>query len=1166
MYISSNKKTYAKDTPLSPSLNYITLQHRLRTKSERNIHLPKRNLNSILKGQINDENQPQRGQSPSRSVPAEKNALSKPKIEPVKLDDSTAELVAALRKPQASSIAAAASRTTSRAKSNLTAAIAAASPDNALAAANMYRTVTSPPPTTTTTAAAYLEREVIRSPFEQLCGKRQIASPMRPQKPPVPVSPAADATLTPSSTTVTPAGTPSQQWQEHVQEQEGPAVDCEDVSVSMDVSTDELELDCDADMDMDIEPDSIGSSGGSSGSSGSTGGNDRKRKHGRGNRSRMMARRGTLSPASVRAMLEEACAAESEGVSTSLLLGTDNTSSSSGANGDGIFATATTTDKEVGDEDMCVSYSKSTQQSSFVQRSPVEQASMNSCDGAPVADEDGLGCTSSEGAAVSYYEALMGVNRGESPQQDTEHTKKYARSGSPSSSAFLRATEAPPVCVTDELAVFHEVVSTANADLPVTAEVVADNSDEAFAYKEEERAERSEEYLPMDTTVELPSVDVEAESAIECLHAEPGSEALLLDTDSLVGVVVVQDQEQALEVEVAEVVQPEEVVEEEVGEAAAVLTEQNLHHREQQQQRSSIVDMSETDMDVIDDFGRELDNILCDVSSLGYSTPQELSPMTFQNEEQALDGDEGSASVDVAVADQEDGDDVDASGDALDAEFMRSPFRPSTAPSSPLGSEPEISQIDATPMSPPSPELTAMTSMPSVVSESEAFIVFEQCASPEHTVSSAAYSQCTATPSSVATVEAAEESTTMLVGETAGDQIITTDANDCADGEEMLPLVDEETHGASLSLPLVAAETFASPTKVLRSPFGLAATTISSAYSSPGEELYSYLDAHRPMHPPTPPSIPRRSAPSPKVGQFSPVMRSATSSKTSSPASITSSSNCSTCEVSMNRSLDESHLMFSEHDEDLETFEMLESMVEKEFEENSGDLAWDFGLPVTAAATMPCSTSDVITRAVESVTEAETTHIVSAAAAAANIAASSSAASSSSSMTPLKSPEPATLSSAERRRRGLSSIPRYHSSPAPTTLQHNEASPRRFTNASAAVSTPLPSSHARDAQPPSTLFLDGPHDSASLSSSSTCNCPHNCSSDSAPAAVDTTNSVSSAVLDESWPAELIDIAAVEAQARARCQERVLVAHWQCEWDIVSAQTANAAIKKFRDRS
>jgi len=46
-----------------------------------------------------------------------------------------------------------------------------------------------------------------------------------------------------------------------------------------------------------------------------------------------------------------------------------------------------------------------------------------------------------------------------------------------------------------------------------------------------------------------------------------------------------------------------------------------------------------------------------------------------------------------------------------------------------------------------------------------------------------------------------------------------------------------------------------------------------------------------------------------------------------------------------------------------------------------------------------------------------------------------------------------------------------------------------------------------------------------------------------------------------WP-QPIDLASYEARARLSLQQRLETARWRFEWEMVSAQSANAAIRKF----
>lgn len=1002
MYINSNKKTYAKDTPLSPSLNYITLQHRQRTKSERNIQLPKRNLNSILKGQLNDENLPQRGMSPSSTATSTSKSLNKPKIEPVKLDDSTVELVAALLKP---------SRSTSRTKGNLTAAIAAASPENAA----FYRAVTSPP-LVATVATALFDKDVIRSPFENLCSDKRLASPLRPSKPPVPASPSdfvGDTIPAPSPQTETPA---------------------EDVS--MDISSDEVDWDCDADQQMDLEQ---------------SGGNDRKRKHGRGGRSRLMARRGTLSPASVRAMLEEACATENDGVSSNVLLGFTNTDTG-----------------DADQDDMCVSYTLSTEHS-YIIRSPEKTFSS-----AGESKHRGAGGEDVEVPeyGVPEYEVQSDADRSESPH-DTEHTKKYARSGSPSMATFLSSVEVTSVTssvvVTEESTVFQAPNGTPDTGM--------DSEHVLF-----EQSTVCEQGVEEQITIQVLQVPE------ECLNTEssvPVAAHFSYERNSVsMGYAIAVPGHQEIHDEAAFT---------ESAEMSDNVTQEEAQEVIQEDSRT-IIEMSETDMDVIEDFGRELDNILCDVSSLGYSSPEELSS-------------------------PEESPTADSQLETVNNFACASLERPT--PASPLSDgEPEVSQIDATPMSPPSPDACTEPA---------------ECTSPKRMVDCVDHAQ--ESPAKTSTQEVTrvyENSVASSTEKHSGAH--NANHEEMPDLDEHLSSPQDQQQQEFASSPAAHNNIFTSLTKVLMSP--------ASAASTPGNDLYSYLDANRPLMPPTPPSIPRRSAPSPKVGQFSPMMRSNLSSKASSPVGAG--------DVSVNMSMDESQIMFCDHDADLEDFQMLESMVEKEFE--SGDLSWDFGLPTAqapvdhAAAPKPNVASQEFAHHAETPLEAVSADSVIQT----HIEQVSSPAPVSNSMTPLRSPEPSTLNSGERRRRGLSSIPRY----ASTTPQHGNV---LATSGRTASPLPAPSSAQKVAtEVELTVPVEADH---SPSNGSRAKVTMESMADFAVAVVASTTRAS-----QDWPEELIDISAVEAQARARYLERVEMARWQCEWDIVSAHTANAAIKKYSGRS
>jgi hypothetical protein len=214
--------------------------------------------------------------------------------------------------------------------------------------------------------------------------------------------------------------------------------------------------------------------------------------------------------------------------------------------------------------------------------------------------------------------------------------------------------------------------------------------------------------------------------------------------------------------------------------------------------------------------------------------------------------------------------------------------------------------------------------------------------------------------------------------------------------------------------------------------------------------------------------------------------------------------------------MDDSQILFSGHDPELEDFEMLESIVQREF--TSGELDWEFSLPVVIRSE-----------------EADSSHLE----AVSGISKPSAELEFSSPHT--KTSARTAPSSAEVRRSGMSSIPRY----SPSAAKSCTPSALYSTSSRTSIGSPLRCSTSSSCSAPSSSQKLPPTLPAETTMSSS---RHE------------TPETATAVLAvaEVWP-EPLDIASVHARAQARFEEKIKVARWQYEWEVVSAQAANSAL-------
>jgi hypothetical protein len=1006
---------------MSPSLNYITFQHRQRTKSERISGFPRRNLQSAMRAQSGTENQVPSNLSPTPR--ANGKIAAKPRLEPVKLDDSTLELVQALLKPKP--------KTTVVPAPTVVTAAAPPISNTPQIAETVYEHM---PPPAPVVFASHITSPMVHTVSHQHTVTTETTV--------VTEAFTGDASVEVAVTTVITAETTTEDQCMSVND---------DGTITTVLTTEQTTL-CEIQhtsntppqsptraMDesdlMDTEDSVIMSSGGSAGGS-----NDRKRKH-RGARSRRIDRRGTLSPASVRAMLFQACEETAIIASSAEVDGLVMQEARDGAVTDSPVLYQSMVVESTTDVMVCASGSPdhASVESRLHASTPATAASEALYHLQCPAEEDLL--------------SLEDFDRADSPQH--EHGKKFARSGTPSTlcalqSALVPAMEesaAPIECslsageerdivlspvveallvsAMDETApeMEQEVMTVVIEVQPSALEQGASTGDEVPGDVIEEE-DVCMEYASMITTAPSSAQEGDASSPdLDGAEAFPTEEVAV--SEPPVGVdtpVACATTEDSPENTADEIVSPCAEAWEETAVVTVEMREETVDITVEMREETSVfvVEVREestlttAEMEVIEDFGRELDDILCDVSALGASPASLLrAPHSPRS----------------------------AGSPLSDAEIMCfSPYVPSQS----TGIAEDTTQVvvEDTARELASPVESALVFSPAVEETEQP--MEEQVAIP-----SPVKERREETPADIvsyATLPAIQHAISSPVAQMARiaqTPVVSPPASFIIENSANTDVDTDRTADLSGSSP--APCDMEDCTTEVEADLSVAP----EAEADRSVDLSGYSDGD------------------------------------------------------LSTSLDDSQILFAAQDPELEDFEMLESMVQREY--SNGELSWEYPLPALGK-------SD--SSHIQTVVMAENPTVV--------VAPSTPAAKSS----------PRSATSSEVRWSGVSSIPRYSPSAA------------KFTSPSALVSSPVRCSPRSSTSAPSSS-------SRTLQRS-----PLQYGSTASPRS--TTVSAEKAVVVEVWPKPQ-DILLVRASAQARYEEKLKVARWQYEWEVVSAQAANSAL-------
>ena len=1305
LYIGQNKKTYAKVTPMSPSLNYLTLQHRQRQRAERMATtatmptVPKRNLQSILDGQMGEENR-RISNSPNQNIV---KSFNKPKIEPVKLDDSTMELVNALTKPRKSTSSNFGERSVDANTAFAGASIVKVEATSSRTSVSSMEVVKSVKTLVSTPAKS--TEEPIRSPFAALCEF---------------TAPASASVLTTSTTTSSITTTTNSEDNSSYLTTTTSTIETTEELIPMDIDT----------YDQDTEDSASGAF------------NDRKRKHGRGGR--LLARRGTLSPASVRAMLLEVCDPDSQGDGN--LLGDPfamlpNASTSASANAmedmcvDSVIdqQTLTTPVKSkpsspivmhtanIGTDSIDMVEAQHTSPFSIrtaleLRRSPMKSplpspatiaaatpAGVEPADGVmdvqhiePVAglgegkvcDHDSMvTCQEEQPQEVlgqgSEQEQVELENELEQHEQGQEQEMKKARSGSPSAAStrsFIRSPLPSPV----SSPVPSPVLSSAISPTVCVGESVSRVVSTVVSP------------VPPAVTHAIPMASPAQSAPVYDSHVDaPEVHTLVEDPSS----------------------------------TASISTNNAIHSLETSDtQGVAANEFSPAEMEVIEDFGRELDDLLCD-TDVGLFTTTKVSnrrsSIVFRRAATPVSDSKNSSSD---TSSWEGSNDADVAfifsapatpASPLPVDSVHAFTSPVAASFAPYEASPEVVEVaheevhqavvvtterDAVTHS--SPEQAQQEEL-QLVDNAEGAAIIYSSSSPRATesptedaaVAATEHVTCAECEESEMDSVSADETTEEDSGFSFIDQVamdaeeaeavsripsiptptptplkeecsvvtgcdvtvstpsflaVSVGENEAvvASAPSPVPVVSLPRLASRMRTPVTASPSVQLPLSVSRSPVGMVQASPLASVSTPSSKALhpsmsssasktplsqlqqSSAPAAYSCMPPTPPSVPRAhsAALSPKVAAyFSPFASAATPASGSmdgsrlnasarsstgnntpassrgshavrSPYSCTSSSAANSAYSSrsrysgagqdMDNSMDDSVLLFRYDqpgdDEDLETFEMLESMVQREYCEGSvvdntevGN-EWSFDAPVeleevpltahsTDSSPAPavrntndCSESEenVCGLPVEGVHEPSSP---SRGPASSSFSSSPSGVTASDLVTKpavvatphprtpqKKTPEQRSAGSSERKRRGLTFIPRYAISPAAARSQPVAAVAEREGSVSEG----------------STSVLNDFLDVSVCTALAAADCEVSLADIVAPSLLSTSTplSATSAVqtAEESVYPEPFDLTVAQAAAKARYEARMQEARWQYDWELASAHMTHAVIQRHQN--
>jgi hypothetical protein len=992
---------------------------------------------------------------------------------------------------------------------------------------------------------------------------------------------------------------------------------------------------------MEYEESTLESSGGSAS-------NERKRKHCRGGfarsaadgnlgSQRALARRGTLSPASVRAMLQSACCEEDcVGSQETNDFGSDTAMDCTGAAENGVEAPAE------------------------VQVSPAARATRTPTSSAGKTSATPAQCSPAEHLyrlecphrrTANHGEAdLLGLEeRAESPLH--ERVKKLARAGSPSTMTMHADADLSVLAGVQD----NSCSMVAVGDDSAAEQVVPEADDECVDFATEMlvfsrgRASRTtnrrqSSFLPQDTLQDFAVVvqnSAEPHSIVDHTSMEylgsVGEEAVHAGDESPQkwqgGVrttsspgrneFAVGSAPDEMQVEV-----PYHTPEQNDHDCAQAdqSAEQALCPSEDAQQQMQVAELSSAEQEAIENFGRELDDILCDVSALGtaqspYSTPSSPSssplddadmlcfspyvPPAFSQPvaavlmpvmivtkspiESPAAAHTSAAGTPTTVTDT-----PLVTTDANQSSAVRSPFDSmAAAPASPFAKQP-LSSPQPQPVPSPAQVASPLSHQPPGVSAGGSGSLQEtemscdaavSCAKPNsspaahsesHSASSidpgrvdASYMREREDSSEVAEPLVAETHSAILLiaecmevaaadcdTEVNADVPLTEAAGICENHAKTREVSYETAHGMPVELEIhvpACTEDFTDATDTAM--FATIAPTVSNEV---GQREGAQVEVASP-------------APSDFAAYLSCGTIEhyhATIAAADNDTSVDEGDDAlDECNVSM----DDSILLYAESDPELEDFEMLESLVQQEYQ-SGALLGWE-GL--TSLPTMP----GVVASAGEMITVASsvTTAILdSAHRGASSPARDDSAVGVECGMTLFTAPIVVCGASSPAQ---LLGSPLFSSSviPGPSSRRHSGI-PRYAASPAAAASSAgahmaTPTHKASDNSPRSVCTpLLGAEISGTPASSAGCG-----RAARSPAAVAQDATVVCGATDGhtvvySAPSvvkiavdvpELQDLSAVAAQAQARYEERVTVARWKQQWEVASACAANAAIERLR---
>jgi hypothetical protein len=990
---------------------------------------------------------------------------------------------------------------------------------------------------------------------------------------------------------------------------------------------------------MEYEESALESSGGSAS-------NERKRKHGRGGfarsaadgsvgSQRALARRGTLSPASVRAMLQAAC--EEDGADSHEM---DDFGSETAMDCTGAAENAVEGPAEV-----------NVSPAARATRTPTSSASKTSATPAQFSTAEHLyRLECPHRPATDHCEAdLLGLeDRAESPLH--ERVKKLARAGSPPTMAThtdphlsVRAgvldDSCPIVAVGDDGAAEQMVPEADDECVDFATEMLA------FSRGRASRAtnRRQSSFLPLDALHDFAVVVQDS--------AEPLSTVIHTSTEGLGNV-----SEEAVH---AGDESPKECQRYErtasspgrnefaVGSASDEMQvevpyhtpEQNDHDCAQQDQRAEQAlcasqealqqvqeaELSSADQEAIENFGRELDDILCDVSALGtaqspYSTPSSpsssplddadmlcFSPYVPPASSQPLAAvlmpvmivtkspieSPAAARPSVERTPTTVTDTPLVAVDANQSSPVRSPFNSMVAaPASPFAKQP-LSSPQPQPVPSPAQVASPLSHQPPDVSASYSGFLQESemscdvsvaCAEPtwspaahvgSHSASSvdpglvdASYVREPENISEVAESLVAETHSAILLDEESMEvaaAVCATESNDTALTEAAGICEDRvRTH----EVPYEAADRMPTEmeTQVPACTEGFPDTTDAAMFATTAPTVSNEEGNSE--------GVPVEVT-SPAPSDFAAYVSCGTIehyhaviTAMDGDTSVDDNDALDECNVSM----DDSIVLYAENDPELEDFEMLESLVQQEYQ-SGALLGWEglTSLPTllpgvdVSAGEMITAASSVATAVLGSAHRGASSPTCEDGAVGVEcgvtlIAAPTHVCGVSSPAQLLSSPLFSTSVTPGPSSRRHSGIPRYAASPAAAascagahmaTPTHKacDSSPR-------SVCTPLLGSDVLDASTSSVDCGRPTRSPAPVAQEGIVAC----GADISHAVVYTAPSVVKIAVDVP---ELQDLSAVASQAQARYEERVAEARWKQAWEVASAYAANAAIERLR---